>query len=86
MNTIRETFDKSERLCSRKIIETLFENGNIFHNSLLKVVWSKVGEFNPWSCTGSFQCFKKRVQACCHKKPDKKKDERSIQEKQKISL
>jgi ribonuclease P protein component len=41
MNTIRETFDKSERLCSRKIIETLFENGKIFHNSLLKVVWNK---------------------------------------------
>lgn len=41
MNTIRETFDKSERLCSRKIIGTLFEEGNIFYNSLLKVVWIK---------------------------------------------
>ena len=39
MSTPRETFDKSERLCSRKIIETLFENGNIFYNSLFKVVW-----------------------------------------------
>jgi ribonuclease P protein component len=41
MNFTRETFDKSERLCSRKIIETLFENGNIFYNSLFKVVWQK---------------------------------------------
>jgi ribonuclease P protein component len=41
MNTIRETFDKSERLCSRKIISTLFESGSIFHNSLFKVVWNK---------------------------------------------
>jgi ribonuclease P protein component len=41
MNTIRETFDKSERLCSRKIIGTLFENGNIFYSSLFKVVWDK---------------------------------------------
>jgi ribonuclease P protein component len=41
MNTIRETFDKSERLCSRKIIDDLFENGNIFYNSLFKVVWDK---------------------------------------------
>jgi ribonuclease P protein component len=41
MNTIRETFDKSERLCSRKIIGTLFEEGNIFYNSLFKVVWNK---------------------------------------------
>ena len=40
MNTIRETFNKSERLCSRKIIGTLFEEGNIFYNSLFKVVWT----------------------------------------------
>jgi len=40
MNTIRETFNKSERLCSRKIIGTLFEDGNIFYNSLFKVVWA----------------------------------------------
>jgi ribonuclease P protein component len=41
MNTTRETFQKSERLCSRKTIGTLFENGNIFYNSLFKVVWYK---------------------------------------------
>jgi ribonuclease P protein component len=39
MNTNRETFQKYERLCSRKIIGTLFENGHIFYNSLFKVVW-----------------------------------------------
>ena len=39
MSTSRETFDKSERLCSRKIIGALFENGNIFHNTAFKVVW-----------------------------------------------
>jgi ribonuclease P protein component len=39
MNTTRETFDKSERLCSIKAISGLFENGNIFYNSLFKVVW-----------------------------------------------
>jgi ribonuclease P protein component len=41
MNTTRETFDKSERLCSRKTIEALFETGHIFHSSLFKVVWNK---------------------------------------------
>jgi ribonuclease P protein component len=41
MNTIREKFDKSERLCSTKIISSLFENGNIFYSSLFKVVWKK---------------------------------------------
>jgi ribonuclease P protein component len=39
MNTDRETFDKKERLCSNKVISELFENGNIFHSSLFKVVW-----------------------------------------------
>jgi ribonuclease P protein component len=41
MNTIRETFEKSERLCSRKIIGTLFEEGSIFYISLFKIVWIK---------------------------------------------
>jgi ribonuclease P protein component len=42
MNIIKETFDKSERLCSRKTLDMLFETGNVFHNSLFKVVWDKV--------------------------------------------
>jgi ribonuclease P protein component len=41
MNTRRETFDKSERLCSTKIISGLFETGTIFHSHLFKVVWDK---------------------------------------------
>jgi ribonuclease P protein component len=41
MNIIRETFDKSERLCSTKIISGLFESGNIFYSSLFKVVWER---------------------------------------------
>jgi ribonuclease P protein component len=39
MSTIGETFSKSERLCSKKAISSLFEKGNIFYNSLYKVVW-----------------------------------------------
>src|SRR5512133_90001 len=41
MDIQRETFGKSEKLCSRKIIESLFEKGNIFHTPLFKVVWDK---------------------------------------------
>src|SRR5450756_157774 len=41
MNTTRETFDKSERLCSTKVITGLFESGNIFYTSLFKVVWGR---------------------------------------------
>ena len=40
MKAIKETFEKSERLCSTKIISGLFETGNIFHTPLFKVVWS----------------------------------------------
>jgi ribonuclease P protein component len=39
MDFTRETFNKSERLCSLKIISGLFETGNVFYNSLFKVVW-----------------------------------------------
>jgi ribonuclease P protein component len=41
MKTGRETFQKSERLCSRKIISSLFDAGNIFYTPLFKVVWCK---------------------------------------------
>ena len=41
MNTRRETFEKSERLCSTKIISGLFETGNIFYTSLFKVIWER---------------------------------------------
>ena len=41
MNITRETFIKSERLCSNKVISALFENGNMFYTSLFKVVWNK---------------------------------------------
>lgn len=37
----RETFRKPERLCSKKIIASLFESGNVFFSPLFKVVWIK---------------------------------------------
>lgn len=39
MKTEGQTFKKSERLCSRKIISGLFESGKILHSSFYKVVW-----------------------------------------------
>jgi ribonuclease P protein component len=41
MNTQIETFHKSERLCSRKIITSLFDNGTVFYSKLFKIAWSK---------------------------------------------
>jgi ribonuclease P protein component len=59
MNAIRETFDKSERLCSRKIIGALFENGNIFYNSLFKVVWDKCPDSIPGPAQVAFSVSKR---------------------------
>lgn len=38
---IGQTFQKAERLCSVSLISGLFDNGEIFYNSLFKVVWSE---------------------------------------------
>ncbi len=41
MTSRKETFSKSERLCSRKIITGLMENGNVFYMPFFKVIWLK---------------------------------------------
>jgi ribonuclease P protein component len=40
MNITREKFDKSEKLCSIKIISGLFESGNVLYTSLFKIFWA----------------------------------------------
>ena len=35
----RQSFGKNERLCRIKLIDEIFENGNVFHTYLFKVVW-----------------------------------------------
>jgi ribonuclease P protein component len=59
MNTRRETFEKSERLCSTKIISGLFENGKIFHTPLFKVVWSKSPIIIPFPAQITFSVSKR---------------------------
>ena len=59
MNTIRETFDKSERLCSAKTIAGLFESGNIFYSSLFKVVWGRSFATLPGPAQVAFSVSKK---------------------------
>jgi ribonuclease P protein component len=39
MNQPRETFTKSERLCSKKAISQLFDSGNSFYSYPFQVVW-----------------------------------------------
>src|SRR5665647_1351804 len=59
MNTTRDTFEKSERLCSRKIIGTLFEEGNIFYISLFKIVWNKSQSSSSGPAQVAFSVSKK---------------------------
>ncbi len=59
MKTRRETFDKTERLCSTKIISGLFENGYIFHNSLIKVVWDRSPVILPGPAQVAFSVSKR---------------------------
>jgi ribonuclease P protein component len=40
MTTIKESFRKSERLCSKKAIEALFETGKSFHCPPFLIIWS----------------------------------------------
>ena len=59
MNTTRETFDKSERLCSTKVISSLFETGNIFYTSHFKTVWGKSTSPLPFPAQVTFSVSKK---------------------------
>jgi ribonuclease P protein component len=59
MNPLKETFDKSEKLCSRKIISGLFENGNIFYTPLFKVVWGRSPVLLPGLAQVAFSVSKK---------------------------
>lgn len=59
MDTQRETFGKSEKLCSRKIIESLFEKGNIFYTPLFKVVWDKSPVQLPYPAQVTFSVTKR---------------------------
>ena len=48
MTTVeRQTFRKNERLCRIRLIEEVFDNGNVFHTSLFKVVWVVSSETLP---------------------------------------
>jgi ribonuclease P protein component len=60
MNTRRETFDKSERLCSTKLISGLFEKGNSFYTSFFKVVWVRSPVALPQPAQIAFSVPKKR--------------------------
>jgi ribonuclease P protein component len=54
MTAREETFKKSERLCSRKIITGLIDNGNIFYMPFYKVIWTKYDIESPFPAQVAF--------------------------------
>ena len=59
MNAGRETFQKSERLCSNKIISSLFEEGNILYTRFFRVVWTTVPVSGDFPAQAAFSVAKK---------------------------
>lgn len=59
MTLTGQTFQKSERLCSVSLISGLFEEGEIFYNSLFKVVWSESPRPLPFPAQVAFSVSKR---------------------------
>ena len=59
MITHSEIFNKSERLCSRKIITGLFDDGNTFYMPFYKVIWSENDHQSPFPAQALFIVPKK---------------------------
>ncbi len=54
-----ETFHKSERLCSKKAIDLLFEEGKTLYSPLFKAVWAKASLSSPFPVQVAFSVSKK---------------------------
>jgi ribonuclease P protein component len=59
MDLQRQTFSKAEKLCSRKIIDGLFEDGNTFYTPRFKVVWKKSPAILDYPAQVTFSVSKK---------------------------
>lgn len=60
MSESRQTFHKTERLCSKKMIAELFENGQSFNTDLFRVVWLESPKPLPFPARVLFSVSKKR--------------------------
>jgi len=59
MITARETFQKQERLCSRKTITLLFDEGRVFYTPLFKIVWLLTPSLTEYPAQVAFSVLKK---------------------------
>jgi ribonuclease P protein component len=58
---IKQTFTKAERLCSIKVIESLFVTGKVFHYSFFKVVWAESATELPFPAQVAFSVPKRNI-------------------------
>jgi ribonuclease P protein component len=62
MNKVeRQNFSKKERLCKTKLIDELFERGNVFYTSRFRVVWSLNPTFLPFPAQVAISIPKKII-------------------------
>jgi ribonuclease P protein component len=59
MVTLKETFSKPERLCSKKAIEALFQNGKSFYCHPYLIVWAYSSSDIPFPAQVAFSVSKK---------------------------
>jgi ribonuclease P protein component len=59
MATNKETFKKTERLCSKKEIDALFENGKSFYSFPFVIVWSLTDSDIPFPAQAAFSVSKR---------------------------
>jgi ribonuclease P protein component len=55
----RQTFGKDERLCSTRLINEIFDNGNFFYTAHFKVAWTKCNISLPSPAQVAFSVPKK---------------------------
>jgi ribonuclease P protein component len=85
MDTKKEGFKKSERLCSTKVIRKLAESGNIFYTPLFKIIWAKSDNPIPSPAQVAFSVSKKTFRLAVTRNLIKRRM-REAYRKNKISL
>lgn len=60
---VRNSFRKSERLCSRKIITKLFTESNSFYTAAFKVLWLELPHATRYPVQVAFSVPKKRFRS-----------------------
>lgn len=85
MGPLSNTFRKTERLCSRKIITSLFENGNSIYTSNFRVVWNFTPNTFSEPAQVMFSVAKKNFKKAVHRNLIKRRLRESYR-KQKHSL